>query len=131
MLSKLSKFQHNLQSTTIKRGLKQSNIKPMRPVQDLKRWSLPWVKDKAIVFLVFGITGSTTVSIVRPTLSLFGVTGSFIDGPWTYRVSYLAISLPLYSAILITVGTLFGRGEFFRGVSKKMYSRFIPKRFMK
>ncbi|CAG8499504.1 17230_t:CDS:2, partial [Acaulospora morrowiae] len=69
--------------------------------KELERWSWPWWKEWAIIFIVFGITGSTTVRIVRPIVTnVFGIEGSFREGPWSYRLTYLSITLPLYSIIL-------------------------------
>ncbi|KND02933.1 uncharacterized protein SPPG_02013 [Spizellomyces punctatus DAOM BR117] len=93
------------------------------------RFSRGWWWDWGIVFLVFAITGSTTMRVVRPLVSqLFGVEGTFIDGPWAYRLLYLSTTLPLYSLILIAVGTAFGRGAYFRAVAYRMWGRFLPNR---
>ncbi|KAJ3183879.1 hypothetical protein HDU87_005995 [Geranomyces variabilis] len=91
------------------------------------RFSRGWWQDWSVVFVVFAITGSTTVRIVKPLLSnLFGIEGTFMEGPWLYRLAYLSTTLPLYSMILITVGTIFGRGAYFRAVAKRMWGRFLP-----
>ncbi|TPX62975.1 hypothetical protein PhCBS80983_g00116 [Powellomyces hirtus] len=92
------------------------------------RFSQGWWKDWSVVFIVFAITGSTTVRVVKPLLSkLFGIEGTFLEGPWAYRLAYLATTLPLYSMVLIAVGTVFGRGPYFRAVAARMWGRFLPK----
>ncbi|CAG8495672.1 5120_t:CDS:2 [Dentiscutata erythropus] len=100
--------------------------------EELKRWSWRWWKEWAIIFIVFGITGSTTVRIVRPVLTnILGIEGGFIDGPWTYRISYLCVTIPLYSLILFIVGTIFRRQAYFKKIVFRMYGRFIPERLIK
>ena len=48
-----------------------------------------WKENKleaAVVFCVFGVTGSTSVGLVRPALKYtIGLEGSFIEGPNSYR----------------------------------------------
>ncbi|PKC73751.1 hypothetical protein RhiirA1_410161 [Rhizophagus irregularis] len=84
-----------------------------------------------IIIAVFGITGSTTVRIVRPIVTnVFGVEGSFLEGPWSYRLTYLSITLPLYSIILLGVGTIFRRHNYFKRIVFRMWGRFIPNRLI-
>ncbi|KAI9205222.1 uncharacterized protein BJ171DRAFT_501433 [Polychytrium aggregatum] len=91
------------------------------------QFSMGWWKDWAIIFVIFGITGSTAVSIVRPFLNnVIGIEGTFAQGPWLFRICYLMTTLPFYSLVLVTVGTLFGRGAYFRYVARRMWGRFIP-----
>ncbi|KAK9703756.1 hypothetical protein K7432_010569 [Basidiobolus ranarum] len=98
--------------------------------KELIRWSWPWWKEYAVIMTVFSITGSSTMRLVRLGLkNLLGIEGTLRDGPWTFRGAYLATSLPLYSCILITVGTLFGRRLYFQRVALRMWSRFIPKKY--
>ena len=84
-------------------------------------------KEAAIVFVVFGITGSTSVTVVRPALkATTGIEGSLIKGPWSYRIlSILAVS-PIYAAMLVTYGTLAGRHRYFASMSYKIFGRFLP-----
>ena len=65
---------------------------------------------------------------VRPAVkNVLGLEGSFKDGPWAYRISTIVIMSPLYSILLVMVGTVFGRHAYFRFFSVKMLSRFgIP-----
>ncbi|KAI8821693.1 uncharacterized protein EV422DRAFT_526596 [Fimicolochytrium jonesii] len=96
------------------------------------RFSKGWWWDWSVIFLVFGITGSTTVRVVKPFLErVLGIEGTFIEGPWSYRIAYLLTTLPLYSAILLTVGRIFGRGPYFRAVALRMWGRFLPRRLLK
>ncbi|CAG8495032.1 5225_t:CDS:2 [Paraglomus occultum] len=114
-----------------------SSSSPTPPLADsaagtLKRWSWLWWKEWTIIFAVFAVTGSTTVRVVRPIVTnVFGIEGSFTDGPWSYRLTYLAITLPLYSVILFGLGTLVGRRAYFGKIVTRMWGRFIPKRLLK
>ncbi|RIA94366.1 hypothetical protein C1645_566860 [Glomus cerebriforme] len=100
--------------------------------EGMKRWSWTWWKEWTIIFVVFGITGSTTVKIVRPIVTnVFGIEGSFLEGPWSYRLSYLSITLPLYSIVLLCVGTIFRRYNYFKRIVSRMWGRFIPNTLIK
>ncbi|CAG8644411.1 21160_t:CDS:2 [Cetraspora pellucida] len=119
-------------SSTITLGTKKYSTNTSTTTEELERWSWKWWKEWTIIFIVFGITGSTTVRIVRPVVTnVLGIDGGFIDGPWTYRISYLCITIPLYSIILLIVGTLFGRHAYFKKIVLRMYGRFIPSRLIK
>ncbi len=59
-------------------------------------------------------------------LLLYISIGSMIDGPWSYRIAYICLITPAYTALLLTFGTLAGRREFFMNMTKKMWGRFIP-----
>ena len=84
-------------------------------------------KEAAVVFCVFGITGSTSVALVRPALKKIGIEGTLVDGPWDYRILSILIVSPIYAAMLITFGTLAGRHNFFAYMGLKIFGRFLPK----
>ena len=66
------------------------------------------------VLVVFAITGSLTVMLSKLLLQgLFGLEGSFFSGPWSFRVGYLLTIPPSYSVILVVIGTLFGKRQYF------------------
>ena len=88
-----------------------------------------WREDKteaAVLFCVFGLTGSSSVGLVRPCLSKLGLEGSLKDGPNSYRVISILSVTPIYSMILFTLGTLSGRHAYFASQWRKIFSRFIP-----
>mmetsp|Transcript_9808 Transcript_9808/g.22095 ORF Transcript_9808/g.22095 Transcript_9808/m.22095 type:complete len:224 (-) Transcript_9808:284-955(-) len=101
--------------------------KPMPP-----RNTPRWYGEMALICTVFGITGSSTMFLVRPAVSnVLGLQGSMKDGPWSYRICSLVIMTPMYSALLVIVGTVFGRHAYFRHFSVKMFSRFgVPPELM-
>ena len=81
-----------------------------------------------LVILVFSATGSLAVMVSRLILhDLLGLQGSFWGGPWSYRLVYLLLIPPAYSAMLATIGTLVGKGPYFRRRVVKMWRRMLPK----
>lgn len=97
-----------------------------------KMWNLP-PKEMALVFLVFSITGSSAMVVVRRLLPIIAgwlnvptENSGVINGPWSYRLLYFAVMWPSYSLMLLIIGHLFGRGEYFTYFVKKMWARFIP-----
>jgi hypothetical protein len=81
----------------------------------------------AVVMVVFSITGSAAAfgsgHILR---GLFGLQGSFGDGPWSYRLIYLLTIPPCYSVLLVVIGTLFGKHRYFKTRALKMWTRLLP-----
>ncbi|KAL7430321.1 hypothetical protein ACHAXH_002751 [Discostella pseudostelligera] len=101
--------------------------KPMPP-----RNTPRWYAEMALICTVFGITGTSTMFLVRPAVSdVLGLKGSFKEGPWSYRICSLVIMTPIYSTLLVIIGTIFGRHAYFRHFSVKMFSRFgVPPELM-
>lgn len=76
---------------------------------------------------MFGITGSSSMYVVRPMLrDVGGLEGSFRDGPWSYRLISLAVLMPAYSLMLVTFGTIAGRHHYFKRVALRMWGRLLP-----
>ena len=89
-----------------------------------------WRENKteaAVLFCVFGVTGSSSVYFVRPCLKTLGIEGSMTEGPWSYRVLSILLVSPIYSVILITIGTLAGRHRYFSNMGLKILRRFVPR----
>ncbi len=94
------------------------------PTDDANRDWLHWL----IVIVVFSITGSAAVVVARVVLhDALGLEGGFWAGPWSYRLTYLALIPPCYSVMLVMVGTLLGKGTYFRRRVVKMWSRLLPR----
>ena len=117
-----------------------------RPLPD--RWTFAWWWEMAIIFTVFGITGSSSVFFVRPVMGkvlglegnfgkrmrvklLIHCLGSMKEGPWSFRLISLVVLMPIYSVLLVCVGTVFGRHAYFKKFALRMWKRFIPSRFLK
>jgi hypothetical protein len=83
--------------------------------------------EAAVAFCVFGVTGSTSVKLVRPTLKhTIGLEGSMRDGPWSYRITSLVMVSPVYATLLVSFGTIAGRHRFFATMANKIFARFVP-----
>ena len=84
--------------------------------------------EAVVAIAVFGVTGTTSVALVRPALKqTFGLEGSMIDGPWSYRVTSLLVVSPIYASLLVTFGTLAGRHRYFASMATKIFGRFVPR----
>ena len=92
-----------------------------------KRWGIDSNFQIVVIFIVFAITGSSSVYIAKPFLVLIGIErinfsnafwGGFIY--WTLRI---AVIFPLYQILLVIYGWLFGQFKFFWNFEKKMLSR--------
>ena len=84
--------------------------------------------EAAVAFCVFGVTGSTSVALVRPFLkTTIGLEGSMREGPWSYRITSLVLVSPIYATLLVTFGTVAGRHRFFAYMASKIFGRFLPK----
>ncbi len=104
--------------------------------QDGKLSQLKW-KDRFVIYVVFALTGTTAVMIVKPTLAYLCEEGfwglapgdGFVKGPWTFRGLYFAIMWPTYTFLLLWWGAIFTRYRWFAHQAHKMWSRILP-RFM-
>eukprot|EP01095_Lingulamoeba_sp_RSL-Kostka_P002994 TRINITY_DN1389_c0_g3_i2.p1 TRINITY_DN1389_c0_g3~~TRINITY_DN1389_c0_g3_i2.p1 ORF type:complete len:227 (-),score=49.89 TRINITY_DN1389_c0_g3_i2:22-681(-) len=104
-------------------SIKDENITP----NDFSWW---W--DRFIICVVFAITGSGSLFIVRPLMAeVLNLKGGIIEGPWSYRIAYFTIMMPAYSLTLITLGTIAGRHQFFKSVLIRMWSKLLPFLFKK
>eukprot|EP00397_Hematodinium_sp_SG-2012_P053569 GEMP01064056.1.p1 GENE.GEMP01064056.1~~GEMP01064056.1.p1 ORF type:complete len:136 (+),score=19.55 GEMP01064056.1:165-572(+) len=99
-----------------------------REVPAHQRWTVPWWKDAALKCTVFAITGTSSMYFVRPALARTGIEGSWREGPNSYRAASLLVMSPIYTCILLSVGTAAGQHRFFAKVAARMWSRLLPKR---
>ncbi|CAB9514669.1 expressed unknown protein [Seminavis robusta] len=104
----------------------------LAPKEMPERGTFAWYREMVLICTVFAITGTSTMMLVRPAVkNVLGLQGSFKEGPWSYRICTIVIMSPLYSILLVMVGTVFGRHAYFRFFSVKMLSRFgIPTELM-
>lgn len=80
-----------------------------------------------VVVVVFAITGTLALFLSRWLLSgILGLEGSLWSGPWAYRVAYVVLIPPSYSVILVVVGTMFGKRDYFGRRVKRMWARTLP-----
>jgi hypothetical protein len=88
-----------------------------------QRWGISSNLQAALIFIVFGITGSMSVKVSAPVLEFLGVTKTNLEWYFFWPLRILIIT-PIYQVLLIIFGTLFGQFSFFWKMEKKMLSRF-------
>lgn len=94
-----------------------------------KKWILEYRWEMIRVFMIFAITGSSSVFIGRPFIFFLGITKENLN-PVIYWVLFIIIGLIFYQFLLVFYGWLFGQFEFFWNFEKKMLRRFGLKRFV-
>ena len=97
------------------------------------KWGIVSNKQLLIVFIVFGLTGSSSVKVARPFLDYIGLHpdafGDFFLGSFLYWIIRLLVIFPLYQVLLILFGTVFFQFSFFWEFEKKILRRMGFKRF--
>ena len=91
------------------------------------RWNLENTKQVFIVLLVFALTGTTILIIKKPLLNLLFPSGEI---PLFFYISYYIFIFPVYNAVLLLYGALFGYFNFFWEFEKKTFRR-VKERFSK
>lgn len=94
------------------------------------KWILNYKWEMIRVFIVFAITGSSSMYIGRPIMKLIGITKENLN-PVMYWVLFIIIGLFFYQILLITFGWIFGQFSFFWEFEKKMLKRLGFGRFIK
>ena len=97
-------------------------------MQKLKeRWGVTSNFQLTIIFIVFAITGSSSVYVAKPFLSLIGLhQANFPDVWWgstLYWILRILLIFPFYQVLLVIYGWLFGQFKFFWTFEKKMLKR--------
>lgn len=91
------------------------------------RFSRAWWAEMALICTVFGVTGSSSMYLVKPLIKdVFAVEGSLKDGPWSYRALCVLVLMPAYSLLLVSFGTLAGRHHYFKRQALRMWGRILP-----
>ena len=93
------------------------------------KWVLDSRWEMIRVFIVFAVTGSSSLYVGRPIMQLMGITKENLN-PILYWVLFIIIGLIFYQILLVTFGWLFGQFKFFWEFEKKMLRRFGLKRFL-
>lgn len=94
-----------------------------------KKWILDYKWEMIRVFMVFAVTGSSSLYVGRPIIKLLGITKENLN-PILYWILFIIIGLIFYQILLVFFGWLFGQFKFFWEFEKKMLSRFGFKRFL-
>lgn len=91
------------------------------------KWVTTYRWEMIVIFIVFAITGSSSVRIAKPLLEWLGITRTLfsdgIFGSFCYWIIRIMIILPVYQILLIIFGTILGQFKFFWEFEKKMLRR--------
>jgi hypothetical protein len=93
------------------------------------KWQVKHRWELINIFLVFAITGSSSLFVSRPLIKLAGITKENLPA-FAYWVLYILIGFIFYQILLVLIGWLFGQYKFFWDFEKKMLRRFGFKRFV-
>lgn len=72
----------------------------------LQRWGLANNFQGIIVFILFGVTGSTSVKIAAPILTYIGLTADSMN-PWAYWPLRILAIFPVYQLTFLLYGFIF------------------------
>ena len=91
------------------------------------KWAVESNLQLVIIFVVFAITGSSSVKIAKPLLELMGVEMNAFEnillGDIFYWILRILIVFPIYQILLLFFGTIFFQFKFFWKFEKKILSR--------
>ncbi len=93
------------------------------------KWDLEYRWEMIRVFIVFAITGTSSLLIGRPLISFIGITKENLN-PILYWFLFVFIAILFYQILLVAFGWLFGQFKFFWEFEKKMLRRFGLGRFV-
>ena len=81
------------------------------------KWAVESNLQLIIIFVVFAITGSSSVKIAKPLLELMGVEITVFEdifmGSVLYWILRVVIVFPIYQILLLFFGTIFFQFNFF------------------
>jgi hypothetical protein len=86
-----------------------------------ERWHVKSGLDVVMILLVFACTGFSILYIKRGLFDLVGITPA--TPSWIRWGVNIIVILPLYQAVLLVWGWIFGRFSFFLAFEKRMFSR--------
>jgi hypothetical protein len=84
-----------------------------------QKWDIRSDRQLAIVFLVFALTGSGSVKLSAPVLEFTGI--NEIESEWIRIPLRLIMIFPVYQALLLLVGGVFGQFRFFLNLQKRWF----------
>lgn len=93
------------------------------------KWVVDYRWEMIRIFIVFAITGTSSMLVGRPIMELIGITKENLN-PILYWILFVIIGLIFYQILLVTFGWLFGQFNFFWEFEKKMLKRFGLGRFL-
>lgn len=93
------------------------------------KWKVTYRWELITIFIVFALTGSSSVFVGRPLIKFIGITKENLN-PIVYWFLYIIIGLIFYQILLVCFGWLFGQFQFFWNFEKKMIRRLGLGRFL-
>ncbi len=85
------------------------------------RWGVTSNWQMTMIFIVFGITGSSALKVAAPILTHLGISHQSL--PWFYWPLRVILIFFLYQFLLVVFGAIFGQFTFFWNFEKKMLAR--------
>ena len=86
------------------------------------RWGIESNFQIIVIFIVFAITGSSSVLVSKPILNFIGISKDSLNTT-VYYILKIIIVFPVYQILLVFFGFLAGQFTFFWNFEKKMLSR--------
>ena len=93
------------------------------------KWVVKYKWEMIRIFLVFAITGSSSVFISKPIMKLIGITKENLNVV-VYWILYIIIGLIFYQVLLISIAWIFGQYTFFKNFLKRLAKRLGLGRFI-
>lgn len=87
-----------------------------------KKWNLTYKWEMIRVFLVFAITGTSSLYIGKPIIEFIGINKENLN-LYIYWFLFIIVTLLFYKILLIFYGWLFGQFDFFWNFVKKFMLR--------
>lgn len=94
-----------------------------------KKWEVNYKWEMISIFIVFAITGSSSVFIGKPLIKLMGINKENLPA-FAYWTLYIILGFIFYQIILVLIGWIFGQHKFFWNFEKKMLRKIGFKRFL-
>lgn len=92
-----------------------------------KHWGIHSNFQLIIIFIVFAVTGSSSVYVAKPFLDVIGLDQDNFPDTWWSPIVYWTLRIllifPFYQVLLVAYGWLFGQFKFFWTFEKKMLKR--------
>ena len=85
------------------------------------RWGVKNNRAAALILLVFAITGSLSVKVIKVIEHWLGIDSS--SGFGIKLVSFIVLVLPVYNLLLLLIGSLLGQHQFFKNFIVKFFRR--------
>ncbi|MGJ8593587.1 MAG: DUF6787 family protein [Aquaticitalea sp.] len=93
------------------------------------KWIVTYRWEMIRIFIVFAVTGSSSMFVSRPIMMYLGITKENLNLV-VFWILYGIIGLIFYQILLVSFGWLFGQFQFFWEFEKKMLKKMGFKRFI-